>query len=434
MKDSFCVTPWIQLATSAEGCVRVCCFGVPQHNYLRDENGVKIKLSNVEDFEQVWNSHSLKRLRAEMISGQTPAVCSHCQLDEKSGMQSLRNYRNKKFKHLVPDILSNLDSTGAAPRKLAFLDLRFGNVCNLGCRMCYPASTRYLIREWKDLFPAEMTAETEARLKAVDWYEEPKAWDHILDNLENVERIYLTGGEPMLAKTQYRLLEKCIESGRASKITLEYNSNMTILDPVLLEYWKHFQQVILFCSIDGIGSLNEYIRYPSKWAQIDKNLRTLDDLAHQNQNMSMKLSVTVQAYNVLRLVEVFRYLEQSRFRYIELYPHINVLNQPSYLNVAVLPEHLKDQARAALEAYMKDLPATDLAQEFKSQLQGFIRRLLKDGEGRIHASEFVRVTEFFDRRRGQKLADVVPELATAFGMDSMSCSLSESACSGISLP
>ena len=38
------------------------------------------------------------------------------------------------------------------------------------------------------------------------------------------------------------------------------------------EDWKKFKKVILVASIDGYKDINEYIRFPSKWSAIEKNI------------------------------------------------------------------------------------------------------------------------------------------------------------------
>ena len=37
--------------------------------------------------------------------------------------------------------------------------------------------------------------------------------------------------------------------------------------------WKHFKQVNVGGSVDGVGAINNYIRQsPSKWEQVTKNI------------------------------------------------------------------------------------------------------------------------------------------------------------------
>ena len=44
----------------------------------------------------------------------------------------------------------------------------------------------------------------------------------------------------------------------------------------LLELWTHFQKVRFHYSIDSIGAMNDYIRYPSEWDHQLKMFERLD--------------------------------------------------------------------------------------------------------------------------------------------------------------
>ena len=410
ISPTFCVTPWNHLATSARGHLRVCCIGVPEHNYLRNSDGQRISAAEVGDFERVWNSSQMKELRQQMKLGHPPELCRYCLTEEKSGGVSLRVNRNSSHKHMIPTITAETNPDGSAPPRVSSLDLRFGNRCNLGCRMCNPYASRYLLGDWPALFPEELSPKDVAELKSTDWFDQPRAWDLFFSVLPGVDRIYLTGGEPMLAKAQFLLLKRCVDEGYASKITIEYNINVTILDEELISYWKHFKEVRLYLSIDGIGDLNEYIRYPSKWPTIESNLEKLEELAADYGNMYLAFSVTVQAYNILRLTEIFDYLKSSQFKQIQPRPLFNVLNQPTHFHCCVLPSNLRVLAAERLQSYYSaDSNSTPAERQFQKQLRGVVSRL-ETLDFHSHWEEFNRVTKIFDQRRSQDLTKIVPEL------------------------
>lgn len=354
----------------------------------------------------------MKDIRQKMLRGEVPAVCSQCASNEKMGNHSLRKTRNHMFKHLIPDILRDAAVDGTAPPTLSHLDLRFGNSCNLRCRMCNPQASRLLIPEWKKMFPDRYSPQEWSDLTKADWFESPQAWDIILSTIDKVERIYLTGGEPMLIKAQYRLLEHCIEHGHAHKITLDYNTNATTVDPQLFAYWKHFKRVQLYLSIDGIGPLNEYIRFPAKWTAIEDVLETYQTVATQNGNMSIQFSVTVQAYNVLRIHEITSYIKQAGLPNLISVPDLNILNRPRHFNVDTLPPHFKVMAIERLTTLLNQNlsemnPDTT---RFLTQVNGLMHRL-QTVDTSEHFHEFVGITRFFDKSRNQSLADILPELS-----------------------
>ena len=82
-----------------------------------------------------------------------------------------------------------------------------------------------------------------------------------------------TGGEPLLIKKHYELLEKCIELDVAKNIGLHYNTNGTQLNmKALNELWPKFKIVDCHFSIDGVGEKFEFQRHPAKWNNALSNM------------------------------------------------------------------------------------------------------------------------------------------------------------------
>ena len=84
------------------------------------------------------------------------------------------------------------------------------------------------------------------------------------------------GGEPLLIHQHYDFLNELVERGRAPFVTLEYNTNLSIVPEKALKLWEHFKKVKLGVSLDGVGPINDYIRHPSKWSVMERNLLKID--------------------------------------------------------------------------------------------------------------------------------------------------------------
>ena len=94
----------------------------------------------------------------------------------------------------------------------------------------------------------------------------------------------------MMIPQMIHALRICVDSGFAGGIDLSYNTNITLLPQGVAELWPQFKSVSLSCSIDGYGSLNEYIRRPSRWRDVDRHLHTLD--AHFHDWNLLQVSLT----------------------------------------------------------------------------------------------------------------------------------------------
>ena len=75
-------------------------------------------------------------------------------------------------------------------------------------------------------------------------------------------------GEPLIINAHYDFLQKCVDEGYASKLVIEYNTNITNVPQRAWDIWKHFKNVIVGVSIDGNKEVNDLIRFPSKWRMI----------------------------------------------------------------------------------------------------------------------------------------------------------------------
>jgi len=383
-KNTFCILPWMHLATNASGNLRVCCNSTPGKNFVTKEDGTPYKLHK-DDLEEAWNSEVYKVIREQLLNGERPEMCTRCFREEDVGIKSARQAWNEKWKE---DIKYTVD----APFDIKYVDLRLGNLCNLKCRMCNPYASSMWVKEWALVDEALSPSEYE-RLSNMTWPEKEKTWENLFSIANTVEEIYLTGGEPTIIKEQHRLLDYFIDNGTAKNIKLKYNTNLTNVPKHLLDKWKQFKRVQLNCSIDAVGKLDRYIRHPSNWETIERNFEAIRQL----ENANIEIHCTVQMYNILRLHELIEWAKPYGHKI-----YLNILNHPDYLNIRVLPEELKQQAKQNLQAHL-DVP----------KMQGVIDYMFaEDWTDKLPA--FVKYTRELDANRKEDILEIVEEFADAF--------------------
>ena len=391
---TFCVLPWMHLAINASGNYRVCCNSTPGKNFVMDKNNEPYKIYKA-DVREMWNSDTYRKLRLELLNEKKPEMCQRCFREEDSGIQSARQGYNQAYDHFIEGALSSTDIEGKAPLKIGYVDLRLGNLCNLKCRMCNPWASNQWVKEWNATTSydgKDIPEEERTRLEHMDWPTNEKTWENLMPIIDTVEEIYLTGGEPTLALEQYKLFDKCIELNKAKDIILKYNTNLTNIPPKMVEYWTHFKKIKINASIDGYDELNRYIRFPTNWKSVHKNLTAFHKM-EQEGNMRVQIHTTVQMYNILDITELFDYAKQFGY-----FPYLNILDHPDYLNVRVLPLHFK-------ECVVEDLqPWID-----KPKVQGLINYMM-DEDWSQHTEKFVEYTEWLDKSRKQDVLDVIPAL------------------------
>jgi MoaA/NifB/PqqE/SkfB family radical SAM enzyme len=379
-KDTFCILPWMHLATNAGGNLRVCCNSTPGKNFITKEDGTPYKLFK-DDLREAWNSEVYDTIRKQMLNGERPDMCQRCFREEDVGIRSARQAWNSKW-------AEDKEYTSVTPFNIKYVDLRLGNLCNLKCRMCNPYASNQWVKEWS-LVEETLNEEENIRLSNMTWPKDEKTWENLYSIADTVEEIYLTGGEPTIIHEQHKLLDYFIERGTAKNIRLKYNTNLTNVPKHLLDKWSKFKRVQLNCSIDAVGDLDRYIRYPSNWDTIVRNFETVRQLPNAN----IEIHCTVQMYNILRLEELIKWAEPYGHKI-----YFNILNHPDYLNIRCLPKSLKIQAQIALCRY-----------KHLDKVQGIIDYMnAEDWSNKLH--QFNNYTNILDTSRDQNLKKIVPEL------------------------
>jgi sulfatase maturation enzyme AslB (radical SAM superfamily) len=418
LQDTFCVVPWIHRFTDEQGFSGLCAVADRDEGFLRDADGKQLNVSQLLTDEQVLNSPTAKAARLQMMHGEWPKACERCRRNEASGATSVRHHLNVQHERgRRQEWLADTAPDGALGHPLVrFADIRLGNVCNLTCRMCGPNASRLWAPIHNKLQPENyrLPESDLVQLGQNNWVKHDSVQALIGQNLEGLERMHFAGGEPLIIPEMVQALEMCIASGRAGEIELSYNTNLTVLPPKVTSLWKHFKHTSLLCSVDGFGQVTEYIRRPSKWTDIDRNIKVLDQHFDEWRLKSAKLSATVQIYNLLTLHDLFAYLRGAGLKRFAVLPHFVPLFHPPYLSIQALPKAAKELARQRLTRELNRPEARQ--QEGYQHFAGCIANVLAfmdEADTTSSLPEFFQFCESSDRQFGDSWRAALPELARA---------------------
>ena len=383
--NTFCILPWMHLATNASGNLRVCCNSTPGKNFIVRNNGKPYKITD-SDMQDFWHSPTLKTIRNQFLNDQRPSMCERCFREEDSGVRSARQAWNEKY-------MFDYEPIETPELVVKYVDIRLGNLCNLKCRMCNPYASNQWVEEWHLVDNALSEAEVK-RLQSMDWPNNEAVAENLIKLAPYIDEIYLTGGEPTLALSQYRLFDELIKLDLAKNIVLKYNTNCTNLPKKLVDYWQHFKKIKINASVDAIGDLNRYIRYPTGWSLVEKNLDKFIELEHQKK-IDLQIHCTVQIYNILDLPKFFDYFKSKGVDDI----YLNILDHPEFLNIRVLPQNLKELVVKRLEPYM----------DIKKVKSTVDYMMSEDWNNKWQ--DFLAYTRALDTSREESLDSLVPELS-----------------------
>lgn len=413
---TFCVIPWLHRQTDEQGFHQLCSNAVGEGNKLRNAEGKRLHISQQLTDEQVLNSPVAKAVRLQMRRGEWPAACERCRLSEQAGSRSIRQHLNARFGDGRQEALfSQTSEDGSLDRPVVrYADIRLGNACNLTCRMCGPVASRLWAATYNQVQPPayRLPMRQLAIFSHSNWVKRgPLTW-LLEQSVPSVEALHFAGGEPLIVPEMVDALEHCIRSGRAGEIELSYNTNLTVLPERVTALWPHFRSVSLLCSVDGYGRLNDYIRRPSHWSDIDGNLRTLD---RQFDNWKLSwatVSATMQTYNALTIHELFEYLRTAGFSRVTPLPQLVPLFHPPYLSIQTLPVPAKALVRERLQAEI------ERAEVWKRPgLDGLIGSVrstiafMDAADETANLPDFIAFCEASDRAFGDSWREAAPELA-----------------------
>ena len=384
--NSWCPLPWSHISIKGNGAYRLCCHSNTSKNQgiLRDKEGNMLHIGKT-NWDEVINSDTMKSVRKNMLAGKWSSECVRCQKEFNSGMKS-RNIHERSLlaENIEPEhypgylkakALTQSDGTiSVKDFPVSFLDIRFGNLCNLKCAMCSPTDSSAWYKEhnaiWGRYF--EDSGENVTLKRNLDgkitigkkdifnWSDNYTLWSQLEKHIDQFRRIHIVGGEPLLIKAYYKFLKKCIESGIANKLIIEFNSNITHIPTQALKLWKQFKRIHIGISLDGFGQVNDFIRYPSRWGQLEKNIQQLNQIEG---NLICYITTSVSVLNILHLPTFIEYIMKKNYKGIGLL-HTPLINphpvyRPGFLNINILDEAFKEKIGLHFDKYKEKISNYD---------------------------------------------------------------------------
>jgi len=446
-KCTFCPLPWNSINLRNNGDLRICCNTnsySPQRGIMRKEDGT-IYNAGRDDWNEARNAPILKEVRASMLKGEWHAECERCRQEEVNGIRSRREYEHddwaKWFGNYIDydkaaSITAEDGTMEVDKQDINFVDIRYGNFCNLKCRMCGPTDSHQWYDDFVQLYDQTGYKDTHERIQLVknakgrwhtdqyDWFQNNNMYWHNFEKYAvNAHKLYIVGGEPLIIDEHTASLERIVASGNAPNMRLEYNTNLTMIPDKLIVLWEHFKEVRIGVSIDGIDDVFNYQRTPANFDSVYKNMLALD----RNPRINLKgwFAYTVTPFNLFHFPEFMRWKLTvsglTKFNpVLDARPIVShhMCHSPKYYNVKVLPLELKQQVVAHYQTYIDWVNTTNLSdhvkRDFAKVLNGVVKFMLSEDYSEQHLAEFIRHTVKLDSIRGQNILDIVPQYKELF--------------------
>ena len=378
---TFCVLPWIHLATRPNGDMRLCCTANASGAGVDHEVGlVKMEDGKPANFArntplEAFNNDYMKSVRKTMLKGEIPASCTGCFNEEAQGIVSKRIWETATWMKDegvdVEELIAQTNEDGTVPEKLQYLDLRLGHTCNIKCVMCSPHDSSKWVADHKKLIPVLQDPEVKRQMQwdrkefNNKWHEKESFWKELYAQIPNLKQVYFAGGEPLMIKEHKMFIEEIIRQGYQDNVLLRYNSNGLLVDEELIELWSKFRKVKFAVSVDASFERDDYIRFPGKFAEVERTLHMLDNTPN---NIHVSMATAVQIFNIKHIPDFLKWKVNSNFKKMNVglingvtmgggLVNAHLVHIPTFLNITILPEQDKQEVRerfAELKTWLWD--------------------------------------------------------------------------------
>ncbi|MSP19573.1 MAG: twitch domain-containing radical SAM protein [Bdellovibrionales bacterium] len=356
VSPSFCAAKWKQVTVHLQnGLTHSCHHPVPH----------KIPLKELQlNPSALHNTEFKKQQRKLMLQGKRPAECDYCWRVEDSNSKSISDRIIKSqtdwAEPFINDIINRPWDNDVLP---SYLEVSFGNTCNLKCSYCspqfsskwseesekyggYPTSTNFNNLEHlkkNDLIPISHRDHNPYVEAFWKWW--PKAYP-------NLSQFRITGGEPLLNKNTFQVFDYILEKSNPH-LTLAINSNLCVQDHVLelaIERLKKIlgegqvKKVELYTSAEAHGPQAEYIRFGMNY---NLWLNNIQRLCREVPQLEL---IVMSTYNVLSLTSYIPFLKDllaikrdygHNFNYrTAIHLDIPYLREPKHQSVFILDREM----------------------------------------------------------------------------------------------
>ena len=426
VSPSFCIAKWHQLTLYLQNGFNHSCHHPSPH---------KISIEELKsNFKALHNTQFKKQQMQKMLDGERPAECEYCWKAEDSGHISDRVYKSASG-WAMPNLAQvlNLKTEDINP---AYLEVSFSNVCNFKCAYCspdlsspwyeeinqhgpYPTSNHYNNFEWFKQIGKMPIKHTDPN-PYVDAF-----WEWWPELYKSLHTLRLTGGEPLLSKDVWRMLDY-IESSPNKDLVFAINTNLCVGDAFIDKIIektnnisKNTKEFQFFTSGEAMGAAGEYIRYGLDYLQWKHNLEKVLD----NTNVIVAIMTTVNLTSVTTYCDFIRYLldlrgqhnRKAMFNKVQFMT--NTLRYPEFLSLVLLDEDTKkkfadDVAKLIAERGNYDGMAT-LSFSEVDQLRRMVQYMYSDIDPTklaVLRKDFVAFVDEYDKRRGTDFKGTFPKL------------------------
>jgi uncharacterized Fe-S cluster-containing radical SAM superfamily protein len=432
----FCLAKWTQVTMHLDKGMTHSCHHPPVH---------KIPLSELKrNPTALHNTNHKKKARKDMLEGKRPTECNYCwNVEDNSTSYSDRVFKSSEpWSYPYYDEIKNLNWRENFNPK--YVEVSFSNTCNFKCAYCGPQFSSKWVEEIEKYgsYPTSTSFNGIEHLREKGEMPYKKSeenpyveafWKWWPDLFKDLHTFRITGGEPLLSKDTFKVLEYIQENFKDNnELCLSVNTNLGSPDYLIDKFIdiakdltenNKVRELIVFTSIEGEGEQAEYTRFG-----LDSNVfwKNVEKILNELPKVTINIMATFNALSVFSYDKVIdrvfdfkkKYQNNERYWVSAIQLDTSYLRWPPHLSVKILDKTQKElilnSAKKALYYGIK---------EFTHDNYGFsnteIQKIKRIYDFAISSDEFdveknrkdfVNFVNEYDKRRGTDFLSTYPEM------------------------
>ncbi len=387
--------------------------------------------------------------RKIMLKGERPKECQYCwNVEDLPGKHmSDRTYKSADPGWSYPNLQKVIESKEGTDIAPSYLEVAFDNTCNLKCMYCTPDISSKWMEESQQFGPFQGTT---YRVGDIAWLKQigrmpiPQKddnpyveafWEWWPELYQSLHTFRITGGEPLLSKNTWRVLEE-IKNNPRKDLTLAINTNMQVPDALLDKFIGYYNAIApnikefqVYTSCEAAGPQAEYIRTGLKYPSFLTNIRRF--LSETGTQSRVSFMITFNILSLSTFKDFLKDIWTMRTEFNEndamnrLPMMISYLRWPQFQDVRIAPDTVKRKFLAEIKQYVAEHTrnsSPDQAGRFYLEEIDQVERLgeymfepLDAAYLETQYKDFGNFFPEFDLRRDCDFETTFPELINFFG-------------------
>ena len=309
MNNYFCVLPFFSYEITQNNSENIYCCKLPTNT-------------------------NIDHVRQSILNQQRSTACSTCWKLEDQGLNSERQLHNSAFDFYLDRDLEKIEQDAVAGLYSSqIIKLSTSNLCNGTCVTC----GSYASSAWASLENKKINYKKIGQdlIEKINW--------------KDIKQLSFVGGEPLLEKLNFEILDRLIDTNNTDCFVSIVTNGSCELTSSQFQTLSKFKNLNICLSIDGIGPVFEYMRFPLKWNVLLENIEKFKTISKQ-----LSVSYTLSNVNIMYYQETVDWFNSQGLQFYH-----NLVTTPEHYNINSLPKSAKSNPTIA-QFFREHRPSDDV--------------------------------------------------------------------------